>query len=149
MKWVLVALMLPLAAIAAPSPDTIANGKLMASDWQYVVQKVAAGDKAWLDAVPSLAPKADREQADQLEDALATALPKNAKDVLSTLRVLDAGSYPNMAGTDIVCVQKVASQGRAAEEYYNNTRLELLDEPDGAQCLWNLEGVWEEVKRSK
>jgi hypothetical protein len=149
MKLVLVAFMLPIVAIAAPSPDTITKGKLTSSDWQYISQKVATGEQAWIDVVPFLAPKTNREQADQLENALATALPINTKGVLSTLRKLDAVSYRFMAGTNIVCVQKVASEGMAAKAYYNEARLALLDDPDGAKCLWNLEGVWEEVKRQK
>lgn len=50
-----------------------------------------------------------------------------------------------MNGTDVVCVQKVVSPGKAAETYYNATRLALLDDEDGAQCLWNLESIREEV----
>ena len=149
MKWLLAILMIPAVSFAMPSPDTVANSKLTASDWQYVAQKVATGEPAWLNAVPALASKANREQADQLEDALATALPINTKGVLSILHKLDTGSYPEMIGTDIVCVQKVASAGKAAEKYYNDTRLALLDEPSGAQCLWNLEGVWEEVMQKE
>lgn len=149
MKWVLAVLMLPTIAFAALTPDTAIKGKLADTDWLYVAQKVAAGDQTWLDTVPALAPKANRDQANQLEDALATALPINTKGVLSILHKLDTGSYPEMSGTDIVCVQEVASAGKAAEKYYNVTRLALLDEPSGAQCLWNLEGVWEEVMQKE
>lgn len=148
MKWLLLVLMLPIVAIAVPSPDTVAKSKLTTSDWQYILQKVAAGDSAWLDAIPGLAAKVNREQANQLEEALAKALPVNTKGVLSTLRLLDAGSYPEMGGTDIVCVQEVAKP-KPDEAYYNNTRLALLDDPNGAKCLWNLEGIWEEAKQAK
>lgn len=149
MKWLLAILMIPTVSFAMPSPDTVAHSKLTVSDWHYVAQKVAAGELVWINAVPALASQANREQADQLEDALATALPINTKGVLAILSRLDAGSYPEMRGTNIVCVLKVVNQGEAAEKYYNNTRLALLDEPNGAQCLWNLEGVREEVKHQK
>ncbi|KAA9002774.1 hypothetical protein FJU30_02845 [Affinibrenneria salicis] len=119
------------------------------ADWQYIARKVAAGEKDWLAVVPTLASKANRQQADQLEDALSTALPVNTKGVLSALRILDSGTYPEMRGTDIVCVLKVVKPGKGADTYYANTRLALLDEPIGAECLWNLEGVWEEAKQEQ
>lgn len=147
MKWVLAVLGLPIVAIAAPSPDTLGKSQLTVSDWQYIAQKVTSGDQVWLNTVPVLAPKVNREQADLLEEALATALPINTKGVLSILRVLDAGSYPEIRGTDIVCVRKIVNPGKAAEAYYRETRLALLGDSDGAKCLWNLEGIWEEVKR--
>ncbi|MBV8043536.1 hypothetical protein [Pluralibacter sp.] len=142
-------LLLPGIVIAAPTPESAATGNLSVTDWQYVTQKISEGQKEWLDIVPALASKANHQQADQLEDALATALPINTKGVLSVLRVLDSGRYPEVQGTNIVCVQKVASSGKASESYYRDTRLALLDEPEGAQCLWNLEGVWEEVKHGQ
>lgn len=149
MKCLLAVLVLPTIAFATPTPDTAIKGKLADADWQYVAQKIASGDQAWLDTVPALASKAKQDQANLLEDALATALPINTKGVLSILHILDAGSYPEMGGTDIVCVQKVVNPGKAAKEYYRDTRLALLDDPNGAQCLWNLEGVWEEVKQKE
>lgn len=147
MRWFLAVLMLPTIAFATPTPDTAIKGKLADADWQYVAQKISAGDQIWIDTVPALASKANRAQAEQLEDALATALPINTKGVLSILKILDAGSYPEMNGTNIVCVLKLAAPGKPPEGYYNDTRLALLDEPNGAQCLWNLEGIWEEVKQ--
>jgi len=149
MKRGLVIFMVPILAIAAPSPDNVTKNKLAPSDWLYIMQKVATGEQAWLNVIPDLAPNADHEQADHLEEALANALPINTKGVLSVLRVLDAGTYAEMGGTEIICVRKVVHQGKAAEAYYNDTRLALLDEPNGAQCLWNLEGVWEEEKLRK
>lgn len=149
MKWIIALLMLPVFVLAKPSPDTAAQTRLTPSDWQYVVQKVAAGDSDWLSAVPGLALKADRKQADRLEEALAIALPINPKGVLAVLHSLDAGSWPEMSGTNIVCTRMVVQPGKAASEYYTAARWALLSEPDGAECLWNLEGVWEEVNKQQ
>ncbi|MEW5290176.1 hypothetical protein ABW286_13450 [Erwinia papayae] len=142
-------LMLPVIVFAAPTPESATKDNLSVVDWQYIARKVAAGEKDWLTVVPLLASKANRQQAAQLEDALSTALPINTKGVLSTLRVLDSGKYPEMRGTDIVCVLKVVKPGKSADMYYANTRLALLDEPTGAACLWNLEGIWEETKQAQ
>jgi hypothetical protein len=147
MKWLLAFILIPSISFAALSPDTVAKAKLTDSDWLYVAQKVSEGDQSWLNTVPDLAPKANRGQANELEEALAAALPINTKGVLAILHVLDAGSYPEMMGTVRVCVLKVVNPGKSAEDYYHNTRLALLDEPNGAECLWNLEGIREEVKR--
>jgi len=147
MKWIVALLMLPAIVLATPSPDSAAKNRLTPSDWRYATQKVAAGDSAWLGAVPDLALKADRKQADQLEEALATALPINPKGVLAVLHTLDAGSWPEMSGTNIVCTRMVVRPGKAASDYYKATRWALLSEPGGAECLWNLEGVWEEVNQ--
>lgn len=149
MKWIATLLVLPAFALATPSPDTAAKNSLTPSDWRYVAQKVAAGDGAWLGAVPGLAVKADRKQADQLEEALATALPINPRGVLAVLHRLDAGSWPHMSGTNIVCTRMVVQPGKAASEYYTAARWALLSEPGGAECLWNLEGIWEEVNQQK
>jgi hypothetical protein len=149
MKWIAILFMLPGFALAKPTPDTVVKHRLMPSDWQFVIQKIAAGDRSWLDAVPGLALKADRKQADQLEEALATALPVNPEGVLATLHRLDAGSYPEMSGTNIVCVRKVVQPGREAADYYIAARRALLSEPSGAKCLWNLEAVWEEVNQQE
>jgi len=149
MKWLAALLMLPGFALATLTPENAIKTQLTASDWRYLLQKVAAGNPAWLDAVPGLALKADRKQADRLEEALATALPVNPEGVLATLHTLDAGSYPEMSGTNIVCVRKVVQPTKEAADYYIAARRALLSEPSGAECLWNLEGVWEEVNQQK
>lgn len=142
-------LMLPTVVFAAPKPDSVTRGNLSVADWQYIARRVAAGEKDWLIVVPTLALKANRQQADLLENALSTALPINTKDVLSALRVLDTEIYPEMRGTNIVCVMKVVKPSKDADAYYANTRLALLDNPTGAECLWNLEGVWEETRKAQ
>ncbi|MEM6052814.1 hypothetical protein AAH450_19845 [Erwinia sp. P7711] len=142
-----VTLIMPAVVFAAVTPESATREPLSASDWNYIAQKVASGQKDWLSVVPSLAPKADQEQADQLEDALATALPTNTKNVLSVLHEIDHTKNSKVGGTDIVCVMKVVKSGKEADVYYADTRLALLDDPNGAKCLWNLEGVWEEAKQ--
>lgn len=142
-----VTLILPAFVFAAITPESATKVRLSASDWNYISQKVASGQEDWLSIVPSLAPKVSKEQADQLEDALATALPINTKTVLSVLRKIDHLENSKVSGTDIVCVLKVVKSDKSASAYYADTRLALLDDPDGAKCLWNLEGVWEEAKQ--
>ena len=140
-------LILPAFVFAAITPESVTGMKLSASDWKYISQKVASGQQDWLSVVPSLATRVSKQQADQLEEALATALPVNTKQVLSILREIDHRKNSKPGGTDIVCVLKVVKSDNSADEYYADTRLALLDEPDGARCLWNLERVWEEAKQ--
>ncbi len=142
-----VTLILPAYVFAAITPESATRARLSASDWNYITQKVASGQEDWLSIVPSLAAKVSKEQAVQLEDALATALPINTKKVLSVLRKIDRRENSKVGGTDIVCVLKVVRSDKSADAYYADTRLALLDDPDGAKCLWNLEGVWEEAKQ--
>ena len=94
-----------------------------------------------------LVPGLSQEKADQLEEALATALPVNTKKVLSVLREIDHRENSKPGGTDIVCVLKVVRSDKGVDAYYADTRLALLDDPDGAKCLWNPENVWEETKQ--
>lgn len=142
-----VTLILPACVFAAMTPESATRVRLSDSDWNYISQKVASGQEDWLSIVPSLAPKVSKEQAVQLEDALATALPINTKKVLSVLRKIDRRKTSKVGGTDIVCVLKVVRSDKSADAYYADTRLALLDDPDGAKCLWDLEGVWEEAKQ--
>lgn len=144
-----VTLVLPAFVFAAITPESATRARLSASDWNYISQKVASGQEDWLSIVPPLAPKVSKEQADQLEDALATALPINTEKVLAVLRKIDHLENSKVGGTDIVCVLKVVESDKSADAYYADTRLALLDDPDGAKCLWSLEGVWEEAKQYK
>jgi len=147
MRCILIILLLPVIVFAAPKPESVTKGNLSATDWQYIARKVATGEDKWLAVVPTLALKVNRQQANQLKDALSTALPINTKGVLTVLHELDSKTWPERRGTDIVCVLKVMKVGKKADSYYIDTRLALLDEPTGAEYLWNLEGVWEEAKR--
>lgn len=142
-----VMLILPTFVFATITPELAMKARLSTSDWDYIYQKVASGQEEWLSIVPALAPKVSKEQADQLEEALATALPIKTKTVLLVLRKIDRQKNSKIGGTDIVCVLKVVSSDKNADAYYADTRLALLDDPYGAKCLWNLEGVWQEAKQ--
>nr|WP_318381604.1 hypothetical protein [uncultured Enterobacter sp.] len=147
MKWILSVLLLPAMAFAAPTPQNVQHSTLTAEDWGYIASHIAAGDKTWIATVPVLASQANKIRARQLEAALATALPIKTKEVLATLHVMDKGTYPELQGTPVVCVLKVVKPDENATAYYTQTRLALLDDPSGADCLWNLESIWEEARQ--
>ncbi|WP_312982744.1 hypothetical protein [Atlantibacter sp.] len=118
-------------------------------DWPIALQKVAAGDAGWLERTPALAKIADVKQAQELEDALATALSNNPTAALQTLRRIDAGKWPHMIGSDIVCSPPTEKTPAEVEVFYQRTRHALLTTNDGAQCLWILEASWEELNADK
>jgi hypothetical protein len=53
-----------------------------------------------------------------------------------------------MIGTDIVCGVPVElyTSDTMVEDYYQRTRLALLETDKGATCLWILEATYEEWK---
>ena len=116
------------------------------SDWENSLKGIASGEQAWLAKVPQLAARADVQQATRMEDALASALAKNTPGVLETLRVIDARSWPHMAGTDIVCSVPAEQPTAFIKDFYQQTRLALLATDQGATCLWILEASYEEMK---
>jgi len=119
-----------------------------AIDWPASLKGVESGEQGWLDKVPELAATADVKQAADLEDALSIALPKNTMGVLDTLGTIDAKSWPHMIGTDIVCgvPAELFTNDAMVEDYYQRTRLALLETDKGATCLWILEATYEEWK---
>lgn len=123
-----------------------AGGNL--ADWPATLKGVESGEKAWLAKVPELAATADVKQAAGLEDALSMALPKNTTGVLDALGTIDAKTWPHMIGTDIVCGVPVElyTSDTMVEDYYQRTRLALLETDKGATCLWILEATYEEWK---
>ncbi|TDN49485.1 hypothetical protein [Scandinavium goeteborgense] len=115
-------------------------------DWPSALRGVRTGDVQWLNQLPTLAAEADAKQAMDLEDALAGALTTNTTAALKTLRVIDAGKWPHMIGSDIVCVPPLDRPLAEIEAFYQHTRTALLETSDGAQCLWILEASMEELK---
>lgn len=117
-----------------------------ATDWPASLKGVESGEQTWLDRVPELAATADVRQASGLEDALASALSKNAPGVLDTLKAIDARTWPHMIGTDIVCGIPAEQPAAVVVDFYQRTRLALLGTDKGATCLWILEASYEEWK---
>ena len=73
------------------------------TDWSSALNGIASGDAHWIEQAPTLSATADVKQAQQLEDALAAALITNTNATLKALRAIDAGKWPHMIGSDIVC----------------------------------------------
>jgi hypothetical protein len=123
---------------------TWAGGNVI--DWSASLKGVESGEQIWLDKVPELAATADVKQAAGLEDALASALSKNARGVLDTLQAIDDRTWPHMIGTDIVCGVPAEQPVAVIEDFYQRTRQALLGTDKGAICLWILEASYEEWK---
>ncbi len=73
------------------------------TDWPSALHGIASGDTHWIEQAPTLAATADARQAQLLEDALAAALTTNTSATLKALQTIDAGKWPHMVGSDIVC----------------------------------------------
>ncbi|MFG6654567.1 hypothetical protein ACG0Z5_08885 [Scandinavium sp. M-37] len=119
------------------------------TDWPAAIQGVASGDAHWIKKTPELAAVADAHQAKQLEDAMSAALKTNTTATLQALRIIDAGKWPHMVGSDLVCTPPAEKSQAEIETFYQRTRSALLETSDGAQCLWILEASIEELKAEK
>ncbi|WP_225758721.1 hypothetical protein [Leclercia sp. Marseille-Q4284] len=136
---------LAILLLAVVSLPVMANG----TDWPAALRGIAAGEPRWIEQTPSLAAIADVKQAQQLEDALALALSTNTTTTLKVLRTIDAGKWPHIIGSDIVCTPPSEKSPTEVEAFYQRTRKALLATIDGAQCLWILEASWEELNADK
>ena len=116
-----------------------------ATDWPDAFRGIAAGEVRWLEQVPALAAVADVKQAQILEDSLAAALTANTTGALRALDVLDAGHWPHMIGSDIVCRPPPETTNKV-DAFYQRTRQALLSTAAGAKCLWILEASYDELK---
>jgi hypothetical protein len=139
MKYPIVLL---LSALTAPAIADV-------TDWSSAVKGIASGDAHWIEQAPKLAAVADENQAKQLEDALAAALTTNTNATLKALRSIDAGKWPHMVGSDIVCTPPLEKSPAEIDAFYQRTRRALLETVDGAQCLWILEATMEELNAEK
>ena len=119
------------------------------TDWSSALKGIASGDAHWIEQAPALAAVADGDQAQQLEDALAAALTTNTDATLKTLRTIDAGKWPHMVGSDIICTPPLEKSPAKIDAFYQLTRQALLETIDGAHCLWILEATMEEFKAEK
>ena len=119
------------------------------TDWSSALKGIASGDAHWIEQAPALAAVADGDQAQQLEDALAAALTTNTDATLKTLRTIDAGKWPHMVGSDIICTPPLEKSPAEIDAFYQLTRQALLENIDGAHCLWILEATMEELKAEK
>lgn len=119
------------------------------TDWSSALKGIASGDTRWIEQAPALAATADGNQAQQLEDALAAALTANTNATLKALRTLDAGKWPHMVGSDIVCTPPLEKSPAEVDAFYQRTRQALLETFEGAQCLWILEATMQELKTDK
>lgn len=119
------------------------------TDWPSALHGIASGDTHWIEQAPTLAATADVKQAQQLEDALAAALITNTNATLKALRTIDAGKWPHMVGSDIVCTPPLEKSPAEVDAFYQRTRRALLDTVEGAQCLWILEATMEELNAEK
>lgn len=136
---------LPVLLLTVLSLPVMAGG----TDWPAALRKIAAGEAHWIEQTPTLAATADVMQAQQLEDAMASALSTNTIATLEALRTIDAGKWPHMIGSDIVCTPPTEKSPTEVEAFYLRTRKALLATIDGAQCLWILESSWEELQANK
>jgi hypothetical protein len=117
----------------------------VATDWPDAFRGIAAGEVQWLEQVPALAAVADVKQAQRLEDSLAAALTANTTGALRALDALDAGHWPHMIGSDIVCTPRTETPDKV-DAFYQRTRQALLSTAAGAKCLWILEASYDELK---
>ncbi|MEH5671072.1 hypothetical protein [Enterobacter cloacae] len=117
--------------------------------WSLALKGIASGDAHWIEQAPALAAVADGNQAQRLEDALAAALTTNTNAALKALRTIDAGKWPHMVGSDIVCTPPLEKSSTEIDAFYQHTRQALLETVDGAHCLWILEATMEEFKAEK
>lgn len=115
-------------------------------DWPVALRGVAVGDTKWIEQTPALAAVADVKQAQHLEDAMAAALTTNTVATLKALRIIDAGKWPHMIGSDIICTPPTEASQAEVEVFYKRTRQALLKTVEGAQCLWILEAAWAELQ---
>ncbi|MCM7589892.1 hypothetical protein M8S10_13855 [Enterobacter chuandaensis] len=136
------AIVLLLCALTVPA---IASS----TDWPSALNGITSGDAHWIEQTPALAAAADVKQAQRLEDALAAALTTNTNATLKALRILDAGKWPHMVGSDIVCTPPLEKSPAEIDAFYQRTRRALLETVDGARCLWILEATMEELKAEK
>lgn len=125
--------------------------KISDADWRETLNNISVGKGEWITLAPELAPVMDRQHAIQLGKALYNALLPNAKETLAVLAILDQHqhAYPFQQGTGTSCLPPLNKAGDAVENQsvYEQTRLALLDVgPQGADCLWTMEALVEEVK---
>lgn len=125
--------------------------KISDADWYETINNISAGNGEWIALAPKLAPVINRQQAIQLGEALYNALLPNAKETLAVLAILDQHqhAYPFQQGTGTSCLPPLNMAGDAVENQsvYEQTRLALLDVgPQGADCLWTMEALSEELK---
>ena len=73
----------------------------------------------------------------------------NTNATLKALRTLDAGKWPHMVGSDIVCTPPLEKSPAEVDAFYQRTRQALLETFEGAQCLWILEATMQELKADK
>ncbi|MBD2781799.1 hypothetical protein [Xenorhabdus szentirmaii] len=104
-KFALLFVLMPILAWANITPDILSKNidksgsenavnHLQEDEWNVIFKEIAAGNKAWLDLMPTLAPFTDAKRSVSLEDAIAEALTTNTSEALNTLKVLDANKYP-------------------------------------------------------
>jgi len=110
--------------------------------WDFVSERIAAGDGAWLALAAKLAPGVDAGTAEELPIDLAFALPRNAAAVLAAIRdgasdVGDVCSAPFIEDTvkDIPAYRRhaVAAVERVADPRLATTKtacLVALRKPD-------------------
>lgn len=165
MKWWLCLCVLLTFSCAAITPAEIQRDiqndgqhvfaqKISDADWRETLKNISAGNGEWIALAPKLAPVINRQQAIQLGEALYSALLPNAKETLTVLAILDKHqhTYPFQQGIGTSCLPPLNKAGDAVEDQsvYEQTRLALLDAgPQGADCLWTMEALAEEVKSAR
>lgn len=160
-RW-LTLIAIPAFSSAAVTPDDIQRDikyfwpaefsqKIPDADWNTTLTNISAGRADWIALAAQLAPVMDRPHAIQLGKALYDALLPNAEDTLAVLAILDKNqhTYPFQQRTGTSCVPPLnkSGDGLLDPQNYEQTRLALLDAgPQGADCLWTMEALAEEVK---
>lgn len=162
MKWWLYLFSFPAFTCGAITPTEIQRDitnfgphefvlKVPDSAWSETLENISTGKGEWIALASELAPVMDRQRAIQLGEALYRALQPNAKETLAVLAILDKHqhSYPFQQGIGTSCLPPLNKKGDGVADYdaYERTRLALLDVgPQGADCLWLMEALVEEVK---
>jgi hypothetical protein len=125
-----------LAEIQARGVDAVIQG-MTDEQAQPIFDGIARGDPDWIRLTPVLAPGLDGGWATWLGVSLASALPRNAGDVLA---VIDEGKYAPMIGTSTVCGMPFFEEQQAFyTDYYHAARRALLATGEkGRKCLFTL-----------
>lgn len=123
-----------IAADGARHTVLVLTGPADPTGFDQVLQGIATGDPDWLDLVPAIEPATDGVPAENLQDALTTALTLNAPGVLA---LMPAHALPTLVCSATTRPDARRTAGRAAVEAVTDpalqsARTDCLGEFDGA-----------------
>ncbi|MDU1062338.1 MAG: hypothetical protein E7A35_18060 [Leclercia adecarboxylata] len=118
-------------------------------DCSSALYGVAAGETQWIEQTQALTAIAEVKQTQQLEDTMVLAMPTNSAVTLKASQTIDAGKWPHMIGSDIICTPPTEKSAAEIAAFYKRMCKVLLETIDGAHRLWILEASREEFKQIK